>query len=44
MKEIKKSEKLQGVRYEIRGAVADLAARMEREGESIIKLLSLIHI
>lgn len=38
MKEIKKSEKLQGVRYEIRGAVADLAARMEREGESIIKL------
>ena len=38
MKEIKRSEKLQGGRDEIRGAVAELAARREREGESIIKL------
>ena len=36
--EIKKSDKLDGVRYEIRGEAVDMAAQMELEGEQIIRL------
>ena len=38
MKEIKKSNKLNNVCYDIRGPVLELAQQMEEEGQKIIKL------
>jgi len=38
MKEIRKSSKLDNVFYDIRGPIVEEAARLEREGHSIIKL------
>lgn len=38
MKEIRKSNKLDNVFYDIRGPIVEEAARLEREGHSIIKL------
>lgn len=38
MKEIRKSNKLDNVFYDIRGPIVQEAARLEREGHSIIKL------
>ena len=38
MKEIKKSDKLANIFYEIRGPVLDEASRMEDEGQRILKL------
>ena len=38
MREFKKSSKLDNVLYDVRGPVADEAARMERDGETVLKL------
>ncbi len=38
MREFKKSSKLDNVLYDVRGPVVDEAARMEREGQRILKL------
>ncbi len=38
MREIKKSSKLDNVLYDVRGPVVDEAARLEREGQHILKL------
>ena len=38
MREFKKSSKLDNVLYDVRGPVVDEAARMEREGQHILKL------
>ncbi len=38
MREIRKSEKLNGVSYDVRGPVLDAAMKLEAEGEKILKL------
>lgn len=37
-KEFRKSSKLEGVGYDIRGPIMDLASKMEKDGEKILKL------
>ena len=38
MREFKKSSKLDNVLYDVRGPVVDEAARLEKEGQRILKL------